>query len=109
MFFFFQGWKVLFRVFFVEDLKKIIKVILYSEQLFEIEGVRLENIFGIKLWEVCVNILCSEWNIKYYYCIIFDLLVKINFGFFGKVMFVEKIKEFRIVLFYDFMSFFLII
>lgn len=74
---------------------------MHSEQLPEIEGARLENIPGTKLWEVCVNISCSERNIKYYYCIIFDSSVKINFGFFGKVTFVEKTKEFRTVSFYD--------
>lgn len=74
---------------------------MHSEKLPEIDGAKLRNITGTKLWEVCVIIPCSERNIKYYYCIVFDSSVQINFGFFGKVTFLEKSKEFRTVSYYD--------
>lgn len=74
---------------------------MHSEKLPGIDGAKLGNITGTKLWEVCVIIPCSERNIKYYYCIVFDSSVQLNFGFLGKVTFVEKPKEFRTVSYYD--------
>lgn len=62
-------------MYIVEDFKKILKVVLYCEKIKEIDGVNLRNIFGINLWEESVFIFCSEWIVKYFYCILFDFLV----------------------------------
>lgn len=58
-----------------------------------IDGTRLKNIICTKLWEVSVVIPWREQSIKYFYCILFDSSVKINFGIFGKRKFLEKTKE----------------
>lgn len=59
----------------------------------------LKNITGSNLWGVTLNIPCDEQFIKYYYCIEFASTFQINFGFLGKIRFLEKSKEHKTVTF----------
>lgn len=59
----------------------------------------LKNIPGSNLWEITLNVPCSEQAIRYYYCIEFDLSIQFNFWRFGKFKVLEKSKELNTVVF----------
>lgn len=66
--------EMLFRVFILEDIRKILSVIIYG-YVEGLVGKYLKNILGIKLWEISVCILFYIYFVDFFYCFECDLLV----------------------------------